>query len=190
MDVRVNNASAADADANGNGWGLLLGRGGGCRAGGRRILARLLDFHLVGCCGRAPRGTDLFLVRDRGRLAAAHKSQRQRQKAGASQSGDDLFHGLPLSCWVQRPATSPEVHARSPLVMRIHARIIPAVRQLCEDLMRHYNNISGPACSRPQRRGRLAMRITGQGNARSKRTGSAILMEARTRPSPSRVPRG
>src|SRR5208337_2309571 len=37
----------------------------------------------------------------------------------------------------QRPATSPEAHARSPLVMSIHARFMPAVRQLCEDLMRH-----------------------------------------------------
>jgi hypothetical protein len=47
-----------------------------------------------------------------------------------------------------------------------------------------HNNISGPACSRPQRRGRLATRIAGQGNARNRRTGSAILMKSRTKPFP------
>src|SRR5208337_1371904 len=135
MAVRVNNALAADADAIGHGSSLLLRRGGGCRLGGRRILARLLDFLLVGRCGRAPRAGDLLLGRDRGRLAAAHKSQRERQKAGASQSGDELHHGFPLSCLFQRPATSPEAHSRSPLEMKTYARFMPATCYFSESLL-------------------------------------------------------
>ena len=95
---------------------LLLGRSRSGRAGGRRIVTGLLHFLLVGDCRRASGAADLFLFRDRGRVAAAHKSQRQSQKAGASQRGDELLHGLPLCCRVQRPVPSLESHARSPTV--------------------------------------------------------------------------